>query len=344
MIVSSVACALPASPLSNDDVVDLVVTNSRKGFIGDIEMMRSRLKARLERTGAKNRYWRAGEPILDLVDAAVRQALSEASLALTAIDLLIYASVDKSFIEPANACFIAKALGTPSVRTFDVTDACLGWFTATQVADGLMRLGVVEHALIVNVECPMDKGGSIYPSAFTVLHPSELAWKFSGLTFGEAVTATILSHDGRAPWRFFHTADAEKADLCTVPFGPWSRFSSSSRIGRDGPFTFSAYETDMLQGGFRRSVDVARASLAGAETEPFIVHSVSDALPRALSKVLKTQNPMVSLYPMTGNIASASIPAGLAHLKQRHGRLPKRAVGWVPSAGMKYAGFEIRCA
>src|SRR5262245_19869599 len=156
MRLDAVKLALPSRVLTNDDIVALVRRHSEATYTGDLDRMLDEVRALLRRSGAETRHWLGtGEAVLSLVASAADRAFESAGCGKDDIDLLICASVDRGFVEPATAYFVAQALGMGRVSCFDILDACNGWTRALQVAFALFRCGAHQRALIINAEFPM---------------------------------------------------------------------------------------------------------------------------------------------------------------------------------------------
>src|SRR5829696_4439941 len=156
MRLDAVKLVLPSRAVTNDVVVALVRRHSATTFAGDLDRMAEHVRTLLRRSGAEQRYWLApGETVLPLVAAAVDQAVEAAGCKRDDIDLLICASVDRGFIEPATAYLVAQALELDGIACFDIVDACNGWTRALQVLSALFRVGAYKRALVVNAEFPM---------------------------------------------------------------------------------------------------------------------------------------------------------------------------------------------
>src|SRR5262245_10588533 len=102
MRLESVKLVLPSRGLANDEAVALGRQQRAGVYVGDLDRLLAGLRALLARSGARRRYWLApGEEPLALVASAVQQALDAAACRRSDIDLLICASVDRGFVEPA---------------------------------------------------------------------------------------------------------------------------------------------------------------------------------------------------------------------------------------------------
>jgi len=263
MYLSGVGCALPTQQISNHELLELVAYYSRRGYEGDLDALLSTITAKLRRIGIATRFWRATkERPIELLREACEGALRQANLGHHDVDFVIYAGVDRGFAEPANACFIAKELGMNRARTFDIADACLGWCTATEVAQALFTSAPSAVALVVNGEFPMRLGGAVLPGCFAIGSEAELAWKFPAFTLGEAATATILVGEGAA-WQYVHESHNQFADLCTVGFGASADYAGpSARLESSGTQEFRAYGRELTQQTVRPAIRVLRELLS----------------------------------------------------------------------------------
>jgi acyl-CoA:acyl-CoA alkyltransferase len=229
MYLSGVACTLPTQQISNDEILELVSYYSRREYDGNLDALLLTINAKLRRIGIATRYWRAPkERPIELLRRACEAALQQANVVHREVDFVIYVGVDRGFAEPANACFIAKELGMNRARTFDIADACLGWCTATEIAQALFVSAPSAVALVVSAEFPMRLGGAVLPGCFTIGSKAELEWKFPALTLGEAATASVLVGGG-ANWQYVHESHNQFADLCTVGLGASADYAGKSK-------------------------------------------------------------------------------------------------------------------
>lgn len=344
MRIAAVCCALPSNEIGNEEVIDLACYHSRDVFKGELSTLRSALRGSLAATGIQSRYWRARhERPLDLIDRCCK-AVTEGIVAPGDVDTVIYVGIDRGFIEPANACFVANRLGMRRARAFDIVDGCMGWCSALHVTQALIDRGDAKNVLIVSSECSMDEGGIILPRGFTVTELSELRWRLPGFTVGEAVTATLVVPSAN-PWTFHFRADSARADLCTIPLYKFAEYSDASDKLRDKhQFDFSAYAFNLYVAGYPKALGVLRQGIAHCPEPPKLIlpHSVSAHITERTGKRLGLQDRFYSTFPKTGNIATSSVPANI-HFALRSGKLVPgdRCLGWVSSGGMKHAAFDI---
>ena len=78
-----------------------------------------------ERTGIlERRVVSEGETTATLATAAAREALADANLKPSDIDLIIVATITPECPFPSTACFVQEALGAACIPAFDLAAAC----------------------------------------------------------------------------------------------------------------------------------------------------------------------------------------------------------------------------
>ena len=129
---------LPARRVSNDDLTRIVDTSDE--WI-------------VQRTGIRERHIAAeGELTSDLAIAAARAALANAQVDAQSIDLIVLATSTPDNTFPASAVGVQAALGITQGAAFDLQAVCSGFVYGLATADGLLRAGVHERALVIGAE------------------------------------------------------------------------------------------------------------------------------------------------------------------------------------------------
>jgi len=345
MRLESVKLALPSRRLSNEDVVALVRQHSERTYVGDLNEALDKIRFLLQLSGAEFRYWLGeGETPLGHISRAVNEALTEAHCRREDIELLIYVGVDRGFIEPANAYFVAHALGMDRVHCFDLLDACNSWSRALHLVYALFQAGAYKRAMLINAEFGMFEGGAIYPDLFTLRSIEEIEWSFGGYTLGEGAAATILVHDPEREWEFRFSSRPDLADLCAVPLEGYERYCQpSSRIGRNGVRRFTSFGHEMFSEGAKEAIELFQQLQAPLdEVRVIFPHAASKKAWDDGAASLGLQHLLYNIYPRCGNLISASVPAGMA-LAIEEGRIERgdRIVCCVGSAGMSFAAYSF---
>jgi 3-oxoacyl-[acyl-carrier-protein] synthase III len=118
------------------------------------------MPTRIDSAVVRRAGWRDRHSARRLADAAARACLARAGRTSRDVDLLLNVGIyrDRNLGEPALAALIQEDIGAnpedPSVGThgtfsFDLTNGACGVLTALHVADGFLRAGTVETALVV---------------------------------------------------------------------------------------------------------------------------------------------------------------------------------------------------
>ena len=170
VVLSGVGAYVPEKRLTNDDLSQIVDTND--------EWIRSRTGIRERRIAAD------GQTTLDMAEQAALQAIERSGVEKEDIGLIVVATMTPDMPFPATACLLQDRLGIGQIMAFDLEAACSGFTYAVQVAEGLLRTGRIDHALVIGA----DKVSGI------------LDWedRATCVLFGDGAGAAVLSRvDGR---------------------------------------------------------------------------------------------------------------------------------------------------
>lgn len=130
--------ALPKRRVSNDELARTVDTSD--AWIR-------------ERTGIHARYLAdESETTASLGADAARAALAAAGVAPAEVGLIVLATATPDQTFPASATKVQHALGILDCVAFDVAAVCSGFLYALAVADGMIRAGMHDTALVIGSE------------------------------------------------------------------------------------------------------------------------------------------------------------------------------------------------
>lgn len=341
MKLESVAFVHPERRVSNADIVSLVRRESEHTYSEDLGKLIDTVSMLLDESGAKSRYWRptGSESVLPYVATAFAQALGEAGVSGADVDALIYAGVDRGFIEPGDSHFIAHSLGLDRIACFDIIDACNSWCRAVEVAQALMCQGRHRRIAIVNSEFSLWHGGIVMPHCFRLKVRQDLPWSFPAFTLGEGVAVTLLAHDEESEWTFRTASRTDLCDLCTVPLPGYEQHTmTTDRIGLRGPFTFTSFGSQMVPEAEKEITELIRGLDHDITScRRIFPHAASVKAYAGPAERLGISNLMFYIYPEFGNVVSASVPAGIAIAASR-GQVSRgdRLGVLVASAGMSF--------
>jgi 3-oxoacyl-[acyl-carrier-protein] synthase III len=104
----------------------------------------------VERTGIRERRVAApDEALSDLALPAAKDALAQAGLQPSAVDLIIVATVTPDMLFPSTGAILADQLGAKDAAAYDLSAGCTGFVYALVQAHGMVTSGLVDHALVV---------------------------------------------------------------------------------------------------------------------------------------------------------------------------------------------------
>ncbi len=126
---------------------------------------------------------RTTQALSDLALPAARQALEQAGLDGTDIDLLIVATVTPDMMFPSTSAILADQLGAEDAAAYDLSAGCTGFMYALAQAYGMLAAGLSRRALVV--------GGDVLSR---ILDWSD---RSTVVLFGDGAGAVVLERVGR---------------------------------------------------------------------------------------------------------------------------------------------------
>ena len=137
-VVAGTGSALPARRVDNAELAQQVDTSDE--WI-------------IARTGIRSRYIAGdGETTASLATEAAREALDNAGIPATEVDLIVLATATPDQTFPSSATKVQAALGINDCVAFDVHAVCTGFLYAVTVADAMLRAGNGRTALVIGAE------------------------------------------------------------------------------------------------------------------------------------------------------------------------------------------------
>ena len=137
-VIAGTGSYLPKKILSNKDLETMVDTTDEWIFT---------------RTGIRERHI-AGENEFtsDLAFEAAKNAITSASIDVTAIDLIIVATTTPDKIFPSVATMVQHKLAIAGCPAFDIQAVCSGFVYALATADNFIKTGAAKCALVIGAE------------------------------------------------------------------------------------------------------------------------------------------------------------------------------------------------
>jgi 3-oxoacyl-[acyl-carrier-protein] synthase-3 len=278
--------ALPDRVVTNADLEKIVDTSD--------EWIRTRTGIRERRIAAD------GETTGDLSFRAAQQALADAGVKASEIDLLILGTTTPDLIFPSTACLIQHRLGANGCTAFDVNAACSGFVYALGVANNFIRAGQSKKALVVGAE--------------TLTRMVDWSERETCVLFGDGAGAVVLeASDEPGILATCLHADGGYKDLLYNPVGVSVGFTDEKnhgvRIKMKGRevFKFAVKTFDALVGE-----TLAAAGMQESEVDWLIPHQANLRIIEATARRLKmSMDRVIVTVDKHANTSSGSVPLAL---------------------------------
>lgn len=280
----------------------------------------------VERTGIHARHIAAdGEFTSDLAAAAGKQALENADVAPSDVDLILVATTTPDETLPATAVKVQHRLGATRAASFDMQAACTGFVYGLATADAYIRSGMARTVLLIAAE------------TFSRI----VDWKDRNtcVLFGDGAGAVVMQAGASERGILATTLHA---DGSLVPILKTN--GGVSTTGASGVLTMQGKEV------FRHAVGKMAESMVEAlkqagmtlDDVDFIVpHQANIRILSALAEKLNLPSEkLVQTVAHHANTSAASIPLALADL-QAEGKLREGMVLALPALG---AGLTWGCS
>jgi 3-oxoacyl-[acyl-carrier-protein] synthase-3 len=296
--ITGLGCQVPERVVTNDELATLMDTND--------EWIR-------ERTGIRERRIAAPEEALsDLCLPAAQQALEEAGLNGSEIDLIIVATVTPDMAFPSTGAILADQLGAHDAAAYDLSAGCTGFMYALAQAYGMLAGGLALRALVV--------GGDVLSKIM------DWSDRRTAVLFGDGAGAVVLERVGKGGFLGFELgADGSGGPQLYLPAGGSRTPASSESIAERLHFV-RMNGREVFKFATRVLVSSAEAVLAECgrtieDVDVYVPHQANvRIIEHARKKLGIPQDRTVVDVDRYGNTSSGSIPLALMDAKE-DGRL-----------------------
>lgn len=288
-----------------------------------------------QRTGIESRRFAAAdESVLDMAEAACRQALSRANISMDEIDMVVLASITYPFQAPSAATALIARLGNPKAAAFDINAACAGFCYGVGMAHDFVRAGSSQHVLVVGVEKLSD---------FTDPYDRATAFIFADGAGAVVIGPSDQPDIGPTVWG----ADADSRDAILME-PSWNAFRHGApegvwpNISQQGQTVFRWAVFSMSKAGVRA---LEAAGITPDELDAFIPHQANVRIIESMAREMKLPDSVVIAQDIrtSGNTSAASVPIAMSALLEEHPELHgglALLIGY--GAGLVYAGQVVR--
>lgn len=287
-----------------------------------------------ERSGIVTRRFAAkDETVVDMAEAAARDALAAAGLTGADVDVVLVATVTHLLQTPAAAPLVAHRLEATPAAAFDISAACAGFCHGVSLANDMVRSGTARHVLVIGVEKLSD-----------ITDPTD---RGSAFIFGDGAGAVVISASdepgiGPTVWG----SDGGQWDVITQN-QPWDRLREDDdlewptlRMAGQSVFRWAVWQMAPVA---RKAIEAA--GIAPEQLDAFIPHQANVRIIDAMVKQLglPAHVPVARDIAETGNTSAASIPLAM-HRMLAEGGAPSGGLALLIGfgAGLAYAAQVVR--
>ncbi len=285
-----------------------------------------------ERSGIIERRWAGdGESVVEMSEAAARQALTMAGVTPEQVSAIIVSTVSFPYQTPGAAPLLAHRLGATDAAAFDISAACAGYCHGISLANDMVRGGSAEFVLVVGVERLSD---------FTDKHDRGTAFIFAdgagvavvGPSDTPGIGPTVWGSDG-AQWDVISQRDSW-IDVHEKSLG-WPAITMQGQ----SVFRWAVWGMAPVA---QKALDLAGITVD--DLDAFIPHQANVRIIDAMAKQLKLPAglPIARDIAQAGNTSAASVPLATERMLREgtapHGGLALQ-IGF--GAGLVYAAQVV---
>ena len=315
---------LPDKVMTNHDLEKLVDT--------DDEWIAARTGIR------ERRIARDDQAASDLALPAAQQAIAEAGIEPSDLDLIICASMTPDMNFPSTGCFLQAKLDAVPIPACDLLAACSGFGYSLAMARGMICAGLMKHILVVGTEVL---------SKFT-----DWTDRTSCILFGDGAGAAVLSACKPGdPGEILYTtmgADGVNSRSMTMPGG--GSFQPPSHETIDQRLHFVKLRgREVFTLAVRKIVEVVNECITACDLTPgdiglVIPHQMNGRIMRAAVERLSISMDRLFInIDRYGNTGAATVPIAM-HEAHESGRLDRGDIAVLVTfgAGLSWSGAVLR--
>jgi 3-oxoacyl-[acyl-carrier-protein] synthase-3 len=288
------------------------------------------------RTGIRERHIaEPGVTTSDIAYEAAKEALAQAALAPSDVELIIVATTTPDMLFPSTSCLVQQRLGAKSAVCFDLSAACSGSVFAIITAQQYLQTGRYRNALVIGAE----------------VLSSFIDWTDRGtcVLFGDGAGACVMAPVAKGGILATDMgSDGSAAGLLYMPGGGSKYPPSHESIDKKLHF-LRMDGTEVFKLAVRNMADSAKRVIADAKIDPshiecFIPHQANTRIIEAVAKFAEL--PLEKVYMNLQRYGNTSAASNLIALYEavKEGRIKRgdHVVMVVFGAGMTWGSILLQ--
>jgi 3-oxoacyl-[acyl-carrier-protein] synthase-3 len=282
--ITGLGVYVPEKVVTNDDLAKLVDTSDE--WI-------------VERTGIhERRFASEDEALTDIALPAARDALAQAGVEPSSIDLLVCATVTPDMMFPTSSALLADALEMPDAAAYDLLAGCTGFVYAIAQAYGMLASGLSQRSLVV--------GGDVLSKVLDFEDRSTL------VLFGDGAGAVVMEPVDRGGFIGFELgADGGGGEHLWLPGSGSRHFEQPDQFVKMNGREVFKFATRVLVSSARKVLD--EVGMTVEDIDVYVPHQANvRIIDHAARKLGVPREKVVVNVDRYGNTSSGSIPIALA--------------------------------
>jgi 3-oxoacyl-[acyl-carrier-protein] synthase III len=253
----------------------------------------------IERTGIRERRFATqDEALTDIARPACIQALANAGVEASSVDLVLCATVTPDMMFPTSSALLADQLGMPDAAAYDLLAGCTGFVYAIAQAYGMLASGLSRRALVV--------GGDVLSKILDFDDRSTL------VLFGDGAGAVVMEPVERGGFLGFELgADGGGGDSLWLPGSGSRHFDDPESFVKMNGREVYKFATRVLVASAQKLLD--EVGMTVDDVDVYVPHQANiRIIDHAARKLGFPPEKVVVNVQKYGNTSSGSIPLALA--------------------------------
>lgn len=258
------------------------------------------------RTGIRARHLSKTESTTEMSVQAAKNALLDAGMRASELDLIIVGTVTGDEVTPSTACEVQAAIGAEAAVAFDMNAACSGFMFAMHTAYAYLQSGIYKNALIIGAE--------------TLSRIMDWSDRSTCVLFGDGAGAAVLGMGQGGILGFEQGSDGVRGSVLSckarVNNNPLVQNEAVlDYVHMDGQEVYK-FAVTTVPASIERVLEKAQTD--AGEIKYFLLHQANI---RIIQSVAKRLHVPMEKFPISldhcGNISAASIPILLDEVNKK---------------------------
>lgn len=258
------------------------------------------------RTGIKARHLAKTESTTEMSVQAAKNALLDAGMQASELELIIVGTVTGDEVTPSTACEVQAAIGAEAAVAFDMNAACSGFMFAMHTAYAYLQSGIYKNALIIGAE--------------TLSRIMDWSDRSTCVLFGDGAGAAVLGMGQGGILGFEQGSDGVKGSVLSCKARANNNPLVQNKevldyIHMDGQEVYK-FAVTTVPASIERVLEKTQTDTG--EIKYFLLHQANI---RIIQSVAKRLHAPMEKFPISldhcGNISAASIPILLDEVNKK---------------------------